>query len=86
MPFGLALPELLIILVVLLLVFGAKRLPEMGRSLGKGMREFKDAVTNADEPVTTPAPPPPPAEISAGSVQPTTQRVEAEHSERETIS
>ena len=85
MPFGLSLPELLIILVVLLLVFGAKRLPEMGRSLGKGMREFKDAVTN-DEPVTTPAPPPPPAEISAGSAQPTGQRVEAEQGERETIS
>ena len=42
MPFGISLPELLILLVVLLLVFGAKRLPEMGRSLGKGMREFKD--------------------------------------------
>ena len=38
MPFGISLPELLILLVVLLLVFGAKRLPEMGRSLGKGMR------------------------------------------------
>jgi sec-independent protein translocase protein TatA len=38
-------PEILIILVVLLLLFGAKRLPEMGRSLGRGMREFKEAVT-----------------------------------------
>ena len=45
MPFGVSLPELLILLVVLLLVFGAKRLPEMGKSLGKGMREFKDAVS-----------------------------------------
>ena len=43
--FGLSVPELLIILVALLLLFGAKRLPEMGRSLGKGMREFKDSVT-----------------------------------------
>jgi sec-independent protein translocase protein TatA len=41
-------PELLILLVVLLLVFGAKRLPEMGRSLGKGMREFKDSVSGND--------------------------------------
>jgi sec-independent protein translocase protein TatA len=48
-------PEIIIILVVLLLLFGAKRLPEMGRSLGRGMREFKDAVTNAE--------PPKPAEI-----------------------
>ena len=37
------------ILLVLLLVFGAKRLPEMGRSMGKGMREFKDAVTGLDD-------------------------------------
>ena len=54
MPFGISLPELLILLVVLLLVFGAKRLPEMGRSLGKGMREFKDGVSGIDsEPVQT---------------------------------
>jgi sec-independent protein translocase protein TatA len=38
-------PEIIVILVVLLLIFGAKRLPEMGRSLGKGMREFKDSVS-----------------------------------------
>ena len=48
MPFGVSLPELIILLVVLLLVFGAKRLPEMGSSLGKGMREFKDAVSGEE--------------------------------------
>ena len=37
--------HLLLVLVVLLLVFGAKRLPEMGRSLGHGLRGFKDAVS-----------------------------------------
>ena len=36
--------EIAILLVIVLLVFGPKRLPEMGRSLGKGMREFKDAI------------------------------------------
>ena len=41
--------ELVLILLVLLLVFGAKRLPEMGRSLGKGMREFKDSVSGMDD-------------------------------------
>ena len=46
--FGLSVPELLIILVALLLLFGAKRLPEMGRSLGRGMREFKNSVTKDD--------------------------------------
>jgi sec-independent protein translocase protein TatA len=44
--------EILLILVVVLLLFGAKRLPEIGRSLGSGMREFKDSVTGKtrDEP------------------------------------
>ena len=37
--------EILLLLLVLLLVFGPKRLPEMGRSLGHGMREFKDSIT-----------------------------------------
>jgi sec-independent protein translocase protein TatA len=40
--------ELLILLLVVLLVFGPKRLPEMGRSLGRGMREFKNSVTKDD--------------------------------------
>jgi sec-independent protein translocase protein TatA len=39
--------HLAIILLVILLVFGAKRLPEMGRSLGSGLREFKDGVTGS---------------------------------------
>jgi sec-independent protein translocase protein TatA len=40
---------LIILLVVALLVFGPKRLPEIGRSLGRGMREFKDSVTGQDD-------------------------------------
>jgi sec-independent protein translocase protein TatA len=42
--------EILLLLLVLLLVFGPKRLPEMGRSLGRGMREFKDSVTGKNGP------------------------------------
>ena len=86
MPFGISIPELLILLVVLLLVFGAKRLPEMGRSLGKGMREFKDSVSglsdDAPPSTTTPAELPP-----APSEQSTRPRdeVQAEESERETV-
>jgi sec-independent protein translocase protein TatA len=38
-------PELLIVLVIVLLVFGTKRLPALGRQLGGGLREFKDAIT-----------------------------------------
>jgi sec-independent protein translocase protein TatA len=56
MPFGISIWELMILLIVLLLIFGAKRLPEMGRSLGKGMREFKDSVTGVEEAVTTTRP------------------------------
>jgi sec-independent protein translocase protein TatA len=55
--------ELLLLALVVLLVFGPKRLPEMGRSLGKGMREFKDAVTGKDE--TPELPPAPPEHVAA---------------------
>lgn len=50
MPFGIGIWEILILLLVLLLVFGPKRLPEMGRSLGKGMREFKDSIGGKEHP------------------------------------
>jgi sec-independent protein translocase protein TatA len=46
---------LVVILVVALLIFGPKRLPEIGRSLGKGMREFKDSITGSDEKAELPA-------------------------------
>jgi sec-independent protein translocase protein TatA len=39
----------IVILVVALLIFGPKRLPEIGHSLGKGMREFKDSITGKDD-------------------------------------
>lgn len=44
--------EIILLLLLALLLFGAKRLPEIGRSLGSGMREFKDSVTGRtrDEP------------------------------------
>jgi sec-independent protein translocase protein TatA len=41
--------ELFILLAFILLLFGPKRLPEMGRSLGKGMREFKDSITGQSD-------------------------------------
>jgi TatA/E family protein of Tat protein translocase len=84
MPFGISIPELLILLVVLLLVFGARRLPEMGRSLGKGMREFKDAVTGAEESVSStphelPTAPPTPSSSPRDEEQ-------VEETERERVS
>jgi sec-independent protein translocase protein TatA len=43
-------PELLIILTIIILIFGANRLPEIGRGIGKGIRNFKDATKkNEDE-------------------------------------
>ena len=41
--------EIVIILVIVLIIFGPKRLPDLGRSLGRGMREFKDSVTGKDK-------------------------------------
>ena len=73
---GIGVPELLIVLAILLLIFGPKRLPTLGRQLGGGMREFKDSITGktkADEddevaalpPSTTaPAPAPPTAPVT----------------------
>jgi sec-independent protein translocase protein TatA len=62
----------LVIILVLLLVFGPKRLPEMGRSLGRGMREFKDSITGDDNEaeaekveLTPPATPTPVAQDTA---------------------
>jgi sec-independent protein translocase protein TatA len=61
--------EIVGLLLLALLLFGAKRLPEIGRSLGRGMREFKDSIAGKDDderpeltesttPAETPAPPP----------------------------
>ena len=52
MPIGMWTPgplEIVIVLVIVLVIFGPKRLPDLGRSLGRGMREFKDSVTGKDK-------------------------------------
>lgn len=46
--FGLGLQELIIILIIVLIVFGAKRLPEIGAGIGKGIRNFRDATSKVD--------------------------------------
>ena len=48
MPFGVGATELIILLVIVLIIFGPKKLPQLGRSLGGGMREFKNSVTGKD--------------------------------------
>ena len=51
--------EIFAILLVILLIFGAKRIPEIARGLGKGIREFKDATNDIKNELTVEAPPPP---------------------------
>jgi sec-independent protein translocase protein TatA len=76
--------ELILVLIVALLVFGPKRLPEMGKSLGKGMREFKDSISGEDKeheshdtpPVTQAQalPPAAPPQAAAPTPPPTAER------------
>jgi sec-independent protein translocase protein TatA len=78
-------PEIILILLVLLLVFGAKRLPEMGRSLGRGMREFKDSVSGIgdDSPTTKSSQDAAPAELPPASSE---EHATSDEKERETVS
>jgi len=47
---GLGITELLVILAIVILVFGASRLPELGKGIGKGIRNFKDATREGSKP------------------------------------
>ena len=58
--------QIAIVLVIALLVFGPKRLPELGASLGRGMREFKDSITGKDDEQSERAK----LEVSASAPQP----------------
>ena len=53
---GLRLPEILVILFIVVLIFGAKRLPELATGIGKGIRNFKDATRDAAEEPRKPTP------------------------------
>jgi sec-independent protein translocase protein TatA len=47
--FGIGMPELIIILVIIMIIFGAGKLPEIGAGIGKGIRNFKKATTEIDK-------------------------------------
>lgn len=61
---GLGMWEMMLIFLIILLVFGAKRLPEIGSSLGKGIREFKGSLREIERELNHPTPPRP--EVSSG--------------------
>ncbi len=47
---GLGMPEIIVVLVILLLMFGGKKIPELMKGLGRGMKDFKDASKGVDTP------------------------------------
>jgi sec-independent protein translocase protein TatA len=53
LPFNIGIPEVIIILIVALVIFGPKRLPELGKSLGKSLRNFKDSLSSAASEIKT---------------------------------
>ena len=84
LAFNFGIWEILLLVLVVLLIFGPKRIPEMGRSLGRGMREFKDSITGkgkdededegSDQPVLTQAQAAPPASTPAAPTQSEAER------------
>ena len=76
MPFGLGFGELVMIFAVLLMLFGAKRLPEVAAGMGKGIRDFKRSLNGLDEPsilanpqtINTPVAQSTPVEVQAQKV------------------
>ena len=52
--FGIGMPELIIILIIILIIFGAGKLPEIGSGLGKGIKNFKKATQQPPEEIASP--------------------------------
>jgi sec-independent protein translocase protein TatA len=72
--------ELIVVLVIALIILGPKRLPAAGRSLGRGLREFKDGVSGPDAPTDQIEPPAPTATIARNTTSlPTTGETMARH-------
>ena len=84
MPLGIGPLELVIVLAILIIIFGPKRLPGLGRSLGTGMREFKDSVTGGNKDDEEPAELSPAPTVAAAARRETeVATVEADAARRE---
>jgi sec-independent protein translocase protein TatA len=66
--------HIILLLLIALLLFGGKRLPEIGRSLGSGMREFKDSITGNSQEAAEPQPGLPPGEPAVERTDVLTER------------
>ena len=84
LPGSIGIPELLIVLVIVLVIFGPKRLPGMGRALGTGMREFKDSISGKskddeddDKPSLTSAAAEADEQVADATRKPAPERVES---------
>jgi sec-independent protein translocase protein TatA len=73
--------ELAIILVIVLVIFGAKRVPEIGASFGKGIREFKRSLNDVNNEIRTPDQNREADRLNAGNPESTTVRNETTHAE-----
>jgi sec-independent protein translocase protein TatA len=79
MPFNIGPMELFIVLVIVLVLFGAKRVPEIGASIGKGIREFKKSINDADRAIRDPErDAAPPDRLSSASPETTPLRADDE--------
>ena len=67
MPFDISVVQVLLVLVVALLVFGPRRLPELGRGLGRGLRDFRTGLRGADLDVDHPPPATPSDDVQIDS-------------------
>lgn len=78
MPMGLGIGEMILIFAVLLLLFGAKRLPELASGMGRGIRDFKRALNGVDDASIQASQPPPPIQASQTPPAQVQSPVEAE--------
>lgn len=79
---GLGFGEMVLVFAVLLLLFGAKRLPELASGMGKGIRDFKRAVNGMEEPTLPSAPTPPAVEAPPAPATQLAATPEAEKAEK----